>query len=101
MTISGVITRMAATMAAPVATKFMARRYALTRSRTNSPLSDIGPRRHAARRHPHQPARDHVDDQGDQEKRQPDLDDGAEVEIRSGFAEFVGNDGRHARSGRE
>src|SRR5690349_2967754 len=101
MTSSGVITRTAAITAAQVATEFMIRRYLLMRLRTNSPLSDIGPRWHAARCHPHQAARDHIYDQRDQEQRQPDLYDGAQVQVRAGFTEFVCDHAGHGHTRRE
>src|SRR5512133_590540 len=90
---SGEMTMMAATVAATVAPVFLTRRAILSRRIL---LLGIGPRRHSASRHPHQGASDHIHDQGNEEKAQADLDDRTEIEVGSGFAEFISNDASHA-----
>ena len=51
-------------------------------------LISVHPRRRAARDGPDHQPRDCVDDDGDEEEREADLDERAEIEIARGFGEL-------------
>src|SRR5512135_902715 len=95
MASSGVSTMRAAAAAANVASRSFALRT------SPSELLRMHPHRNPACGHPDQHPRDNVHDQGDDEQRQPDLDDGAQVQVAGGFTEFVRDDAGHGVRRRE
>src|SRR5579864_1842622 len=60
-----------------------------------------GSHRGATRHAPHQQLRQTVDDQSHEEENEPDLDQGAQVEVAGGLAEFVGDDAGQRVTGSE
>src|SRR5581483_2063693 len=65
------------------------------------PLLRMCPRGYATSRAPHQQAGYRVHHDGDQEQRQPDLDQRAQVQLTRGFAEFIGDNACHGVTGCE